>query len=60
VSRDRAAVLSAALCTAQAADLQHVREAVSYRVLFIAGWFSMRKKHCFRLKIYNRLRASET
>ena len=36
-----------------------VREAVSYRGLFTAGWFDVREKHCFRLKIYDRLRASE-
>ena len=38
---------------------QPVREAVSYRGLFTAGWFGMREKHCFRLEIYDRLRASE-
>ena len=32
---------------------------VSYRGLFTAGWFGVREKHCFRLKIYDRLRASE-
>ena len=36
-----------------------VREAVSYRGLFTAGWFGVRKKHCSRLEIYDRLRASE-
>ena len=36
-----------------------VREAVSYRGLFTADWFGVREKHCFRLKIYDRLRASE-
>ena len=36
-----------------------VREAVSYRGLFTAGWFGMREKHGFRLEIYDRLRASE-
>ena len=40
-------------------NLQPVREAVSYRGLFTAGWFSVREKHCSRLKIYDRLRASE-
>ena len=40
-------------------DLQPVREAVSYRGLFTAGWFGMREKHYFWLKIYDRLRASE-
>ena len=35
------------------------REAVSYRGLFTAGWFGVRKKHCSRLEIYDRLRASE-
>ena len=40
-------------------DLQPVREAVSYRELFTVGWFGVREKHCSRLKIYNRLRASE-
>jgi len=38
---------------------QPVREAVSYRGLFTAGWFGVREKHCFRLEIYDRLRASE-
>ena len=38
---------------------QPVREAVSYRGLFTAGWFSVREKHYSRLKIYDRLRASE-
>ena len=42
-----------------AIDLQPVREAVSYRGLFTAGWFGVREKHCSRLKIYDRLRASE-
>jgi len=37
---------------------QPVREAVSYRGLFTAGWFGVREKHCSRLKIYDRLRAS--
>jgi len=36
-----------------------VREAVSYRGLFTAGWFGVREKHCSRLEIYDRLRASE-
>ena len=36
-----------------------VREAVSYRGLFTAGWFGMREKYCFQLEIYDRLRASE-
>ena len=26
--------------------MQPVREAVSYRGLFIAGWFGVREKHC--------------
>ena len=39
--------------------LRPVREAVSYRGLFIAGWFGVREKHCSRLKIYDHLRASE-
>ena len=39
--------------------LQPDREAVSYRGLFTAGWFGVREKHCFRLEIYDRLRASE-
>ena len=30
-----------------------------YRGLFTAGWFGLREKHCFRLEIYDRLRASE-
>jgi len=38
---------------------QHVREAVSYRGLFTAGWFGVREKHCSRLEIYDRLRANE-
>jgi len=38
---------------------QPVREAVSYRGLFTAVWFGVREKHCSRLKIYDRLRASE-
>ena len=36
-----------------------VREAVLYRGLFTAGWFGVREKHGSRLKIYDRLRASE-
>jgi len=36
-----------------------VREAVSYRGLFTAGWFGVREKHCSRLEIYYRLRTSE-
>ena len=40
-------------------DIQPVREAVSYRELFTAGWFGVREKHCSRLEIYDRLRASE-
>ena len=39
--------------------IQPVREAVSYRGLFTAGWFGVREKHCSRLEIYDRLRASE-
>ena len=39
--------------------MQPVREAVSYRGLFTAGWFGVREKHCFWLKIYDRLRANE-
>ena len=38
---------------------QPVREAVSYRGLFTAGWFGVKEKYCSRLKIYDRLRASE-
>ena len=38
---------------------QPVREVVSYRELFTAGWFGVREKHCFWLEIYDRLRASE-
>ena len=38
---------------------QPVREAVSYRGLFTAGWFDVREKYCFRLEIYDRLRANE-
>jgi len=40
-------------------DCQPVREGVSYRGLFTAGWFGVREKHCSRLEIYDRLRASE-
>ena len=40
-------------------NLQPVREAVSYRGLFTAGWFGVREKHCSQLEIYDRLRASE-
>ena len=39
--------------------MQPVREAVSYRGLFTAGWFGVREKHCSWLEIYNRLRVSE-
>ena len=39
--------------------MQPIREAVSYRGLFTAGWFDVREKHCSWLEIYNRLRASE-
>ena len=39
--------------------LQPVREVVSYRGLFTAGWFGVREKHGSQLEIYNRLRASE-
>jgi len=42
-----------------AGDTQPVRKAVSYRELFTVGWFDVREKHCFRLEIYDRLRASE-
>ena len=38
---------------------QPVRDAVSYRGLFTAGWFDVREKYYSRLKIYDRLRASE-
>ena len=38
---------------------QPVREVVSYRGLFTAGWFGVREKHCSWLEIYDRLRASE-
>ena len=40
-------------------NIQPVREAVSYRGLFTAGWFGVREKHSSRLEIYDRLRASE-
>ena len=40
-------------------NLQPVREAISYRGLFTAGWFGMREKQCSRLEIYDCLRASE-
>jgi len=46
-------LLLAPICT------QPVREAVSYRVLFTAGWFGVREKHYSQLEIYDRLRASE-
>ena len=36
-----------------------VREAVSYRGLFTAGWFGVREKHCSWLEIYERLQASD-
>ena len=36
-----------------------VREAVSYRGLFTAGWFGVREKHCSQLEIYDHLRTSE-
>ena len=39
--------------------IQSVREAVSYRGLFTAGWFGVREKHYSRLEIYDHLRASE-
>jgi len=39
--------------------LQPVREAVSYRGLFTAGWFGVREKYCSRLEIYDRLQTSE-
>ena len=39
--------------------MQPVREAVSYRRLFTAGWFDVREKHCSWLEIYDHLRASE-
>ena len=39
--------------------IQPVREAVSYRGLFTAGWFGVREKYCSWLEIYDRLRASE-
>ena len=45
--------------TACTKDVQPVREAVSYRGLFTAGWFGVREKHCSQLEIYDRLRASE-
>jgi len=38
---------------------QPVREVVSYRGLFTAGWFGVREKYYSRLKIYDRLQASE-
>jgi len=38
---------------------QSVREAVSYRELFIIGWFGMREKYYFRLEIYDRLRSEQ-
>ena len=40
-------------------EVQPVREAILYRRLFTAGWFGVREKHCSRLEIYDRLRASE-
>jgi len=38
---------------------QPVRFVVNDRGLFTAGWFGVREKHCSRLEIYDRLRASE-
>ena len=46
-------------CVETATGSKTVREAVSYRGLFTAGWFGVREKHCSRLEIYDRLRASE-
>ena len=40
-------------------DYQPVRDAVSYRGLFTAGWFGMREKYCSQLEIYDHLRANE-
>ena len=40
-------------------DRQPVREAVSYRGLFTVVWSGVTEKHCSRLEIYDRLRASE-
>ena len=51
--------LSRAALGSCAIVLQPVRETVSYRGLFTAGWFGVREKHCSRLEIYDRLRASE-
>ena len=50
---------SGAFGTVSSATLQPAREAVSYRELFTVGWFDVREKHCSRLEIYDRLRASE-
>ena len=55
----RRKVAGAQLAQAGALDSQPVREAVSYRGLFTADWFGVRKKHCFRLEIYDRLRENE-
>ena len=46
-------------CISWFMNMQPVREAVSYRGLFTAGWFGVREKQCSRLKIYDRLRANE-
>ena len=40
-------------------DQQPVRQDVNDRGLFTAAWFGVREKHCSRLEIYDRLRASE-
>ena len=51
-----------AVYTVTAVKLTHpqpVREAISCRELFTAGWFGVREKHGFRLEIYDHLRASE-
>ena len=43
----------------QPANMRLVWEAVNDRGLFTVGWFGVREKHCSRLEIYDRLRASE-
>ena len=47
------------ICLGMEPNCQPVREAVSYRGLFTAGWFGVREKHYSRLEIYDRLRTSE-
>ena len=57
--RNKTLNLFALACCTAAAAAKPVREAVSYRGLFTAGWLGVREKHCSWLEIYDRLRASE-